>query len=174
MKLVKCFVRLALLAAILAGAASCLVAADSLPLTPAETLSGEKLEFPAALAHKTAVCVFGFSKEAGDRTKVWMTRLSQDRINAWSVANLEKAPGLVRGMIRGSMRRGTPEVQLSHSLVMTKNEKAWRQALGVKQDGMPVVILLDPAGNIVWAYEGEFGDEPYRQLKSKFENTSPK
>ena len=57
-------------------------------MTQAETLAGQKLEFPAALAGKAAVCVFGFSKEAGDGTKVWMTRLSEDGINSWSIANL--------------------------------------------------------------------------------------
>ncbi len=64
-------------------------AAGSLPVTPAETLTGQKLSFPAALSGRPAVCVFGFSREAGDRTQVWMTRLSKDGINAWSVANLE-------------------------------------------------------------------------------------
>jgi hypothetical protein len=71
-------------------------------------LSAQKLSFPAALAGKPAVCVFGFSKEAGDRTKEWMARLSKEGINAWSVANLEGAPAPVRGMIRSSMRNGTP------------------------------------------------------------------
>src|SRR6202140_3928570 len=103
--------------------------AENLPMTQAETLAGQKLEFPAALAGKAAVCVFGFSKEAGDRTKVWMTRLSQDGINSWSIANLEGAPALVRGMIRSSMRKGTPPPLLERSLIMTKDEKAWKHAL---------------------------------------------
>jgi hypothetical protein len=45
-----------------------LAAAESLPVTAAETLTGAKVSFPTALAGKPAVCVFGFSKEAGDRT----------------------------------------------------------------------------------------------------------
>jgi len=43
-------------------------AAENLPVTQAETLTGQKLEFPLALAGKPAVCVFGFSREAGDKT----------------------------------------------------------------------------------------------------------
>src|ERR1700733_287451 len=93
----------------LLGAGWAVAAAESVPVTQAETLTGQKLEFPSALAGKPAVCVFGFSKEAGDRTKTWMTRLTQDGVSAWSVANLESAPALVRGMIRGSMRKGTPQ-----------------------------------------------------------------
>jgi hypothetical protein len=147
-------------------------AAQSLPVTPAETLSGKKLEFPTALAGKTAVCVFGFSKEAGDHTKVWMTRLAQDGIDAWSVANLEKAPAMVRGMIRGSMRKGTPASRLDHSLIMTKDEKVWRQVLGVKQDNLPVVVLLDSSVKVIWTYEDVFGDEAFQQLKSELAATA--
>jgi hypothetical protein len=142
-------------------------AAESLPVTPAETLSGRKLEFPTDLAGKAAVVVFGFSREAGDLTKVWMTRLSQDGINCWSVANLEKAPAMVRGMIRGSMRKGTPASQLDHSLILTKDNKRWAQAVGLKQESQSVVVLLDAAGKILWTFEGPFSDQAYQQLKSK-------
>jgi hypothetical protein len=143
--------------------------ADNLPVTSAETLAGQKLEFPTALAGKPAVCVFGFSKEAGDRTKVWMNRLTQDGINAWSVANLEGAPALVRGMIRGSMRKGTPQAQLARSLIMTKDEKAWKLAVGATQDSLPLVVVFDSSTQIQWKYEGLFGDEPYLELKTRLE-----
>jgi hypothetical protein len=145
------------------------VAAESLPVTPAETLSNQKLDFPTAALGKPAVYVFGFSKAAGDKVKPWMARLSQDGVNCWSVANLEGAPSLVRGMIRSSMRKGTPQSLLDHSLVMTKDEKAWKQALGVKQDGLPVAVLVDSAGQVLWTYEGAFGEEPYHELKGRFE-----
>jgi hypothetical protein len=144
-------------------------AVESLPVTPAETLSGHKLEFPTALAGKTAVCVFGFSKEAGDGSKIWMSRLTQDGINSWSVANLEKAPALVRGMIRSSMRKGTPAPQLEHSLILTKDEKAWEHTVGAKQQNLPVVVLFDATGRIIWTHEGLFDEQPYRELKSKVE-----
>src|SRR5579871_1312712 len=155
-----------------ASALSAVGAAENLPVTPAETLSGHKLEFPTALAGKTAVCVFGFSKEAGDRTKVWMDRLYQDGIDAWSVANLEKAPAMVRGMIRGSMRKATPAPRLEHSLILSKNLKAWEHALGVKQENVPVVVLLDATGRPIWIYEGLFGDQLYQELKNKFETAT--
>jgi hypothetical protein len=152
-------------------AGCCLAASDNLPVTPAETLADQKIVFPTALAGKAAVCVFGFSKEAGDRTKVWMTRLSQDGINAWSIANLEGAPGLVRGMIRSIMRKGTPQPLLERSLILTKDEKAWKRAVGSKQDNLPVVVLLDGKGQILWTHEGPFGDEPYRELKTRLDAT---
>jgi len=154
---------------VLLGACWAAAAAENLPVTPAETLTGQKLEFPTALAGKPVVCVFGFSKEAGDRTKVWMMRLSQDGINAWSVANLESAPALVRGMIRSSMRKGTPQPLLERSLILTKEEKAWKRALGVKQNNLPVVVLLDAAGHPLWTHEGLFSEESLREVKTRFD-----
>jgi hypothetical protein len=98
-----------------------------------------------------------------------MTRLSQDGFNAWSVADLEAAPALVRGMIRSSMRKATPQPLLERSLILTKDEKIWKHAVGAKQDNLPVVVLLDGRGQIRWTYEGLFGDKSYRELKTRME-----
>jgi len=114
-------------------------------------------------------CVFGFTKVPGEQTKAWMARLSQDGVNAWSVANLEGAPAFVRGMIRSSMRKGTAPPLLDRSLIMTKDEKSWKSALGVKQANLPVVVLLDAKGQVLWTYEGLFADSPYQELKSKLD-----
>ncbi len=72
-------------------------------------------------------------------------------------------------MIRGSMRKGTPQALLAHSLILTKDEKAWKRTVAVKQDNLPVVVLFDAGGLILWTYEGLFGDEPYRELKTKLD-----
>jgi hypothetical protein len=142
-------------------------AAENLPVTPAESLAGQKLEFPTVLAGKPAVCVFGFSKEAGERTGSWMTELSRDGIDSWSIANLEGAPVLVRGMIRASMRKGTPRALLARSLILTRDEKSWKVAVGAKQDNLPVVVLFDAKGRILWTYEGLFDSQAYRELKTE-------
>jgi hypothetical protein len=152
---------------ILLGAAWSSVASDNLPATAAETLSGEKLEFPSALAGKASVCVFGFSQESGDAVKVWMNQLSKDGINAWSIAELESSPRLMRGVIRKGMRKSTPPQLLDHSLVLTKDAKAWKRVLGTKQEKLPVVILLDAAGHIAWNYVGLPRHGPYGELKAK-------
>ena len=144
------------------------VAAEGLPSSHAETLTGQKLEFPAALRGRSAVCVFGFSKGAGDLTKVWMERLNQDGVNVWSVAELEKAPALVRGMIRGSMRKGTPQSLLGHSLILTRDTDLWERAVSASGETLPVVVVFDADGQILWKYQGAFSDEKYRELKEKF------
>jgi hypothetical protein len=142
-------------------------AADPIPVTPAETLSGRKISFPTVLGGKPAICIFGFSKEAGDRTKEWMSHFQQDGVEAWSIANLEAAPAFVRGMIRGSMRKDTPPQLLERSLIMTKDERPWKVAVGAKVEKAPVVVVFDAATHIVWSHEGPFDAESYREARSK-------
>jgi hypothetical protein len=40
-------------------------------------------------------------------------------------------------------------------------------AVGAKDDKLPVVVVLNAAGKIVWTYEGLPGDDAYNELKAK-------
>jgi hypothetical protein len=135
---------------------ACQLAQGALPATDGETLDGRKVSFPALLAGQPAVCVFSFSREAGEKTRAWMEPLVKANANAYSVANLEAAPRLVRGLIRRGMRSGTPEAFRGRSIILTSHEKAWRQALQVADDQLPVVVKFDAAGAVVDRYAGAF------------------
>jgi len=154
----------------LAIAASSYAAEAGLPSTHGENLNGQQIEFPGVLQGKVSVCVFGFSKTAGDPAKAWMTRLEKEGIEAWSVADLEGAPSLVRGMIKSSMRKGTSESLRGRSLVLTKDEKAWKQALGATQPDLPVVAVFDSNGQTAWTYEGLVGADVLKRVKAKLES----
>jgi predicted transcriptional regulator len=65
------------------------------------------------------------------------------------------------------MRKGTPQPLLKRSLIITKDDKAWRAALGVKQENLPVVVLLDSAGKVLWTHEGLYDDEAVGELKRR-------
>lgn len=149
-------------------------AAPPLPHTPAETLSGKKIVFPDVLAGAPAVCVFGFSHESGEPTKTWVMHLYESGIHAWSIAELEAAPGFIRGMIRASMRRETPANLQDHGLILTRDDKAWRAALGLTQDRVPLVVLLDASGQLVWSQSGVFNEKTLDELRQKWNHlTSP-
>ena len=133
-----------------------LLGAQTLPPTPGETLDGRKISFPALLAGKPAVCVFSFSKEAGEKVQSWMEALVRANVDAYSVANLEAAPRLVRGMIRRGMRGGMPEAYRPRSIILTENETAWKQALQVTDERLPLVVRFDASGNIKDRHAGPF------------------
>jgi hypothetical protein len=72
------------------------------------------------------------------------------------------------------MRKVTPQPLLEHSLIMTKDEQAWKRALGSRDDKLPVVAVLDEAGNVVWTYDGLANDEAYSEVKAKLAAASLK
>jgi|HubBroStandDraft_1064217.scaffolds.fasta_scaffold358816_1 hypothetical protein len=148
----------------------CLCAAQSgqdLPSDKAETITGKKLDFPAAMRGSVATCVFGFGNDSVNRVGVWLESLSSDNINAWSVVNLESIPGVARGALRVSMRQGTPKELLDRSLVISKNSKEWKRILEVQKESLPVVVLFDKAGTIVWKRQGTFSSSIADELKAK-------
>lgn len=142
--------------------------AQTLPVTRAETLNGEKIDFPTAALGKPAVFVLAFTHTAGDKIHPWMDALTRDGIPSWSAADIEGAPLFVRGMIRSSMRKDTPQSQWDHTLIMSKDSKAWKQTLKVTNDNVPVVVVVSAGGTVIWSIEGVFSVDAYEQLKQKY------
>ncbi|HEY1760503.1 MAG TPA: hypothetical protein VGG72_34330 [Bryobacteraceae bacterium] len=158
------------LLALMGGALS--LKAQDLPVAPAETIDGKKLEFPTALRGSIATCVFGFGKDSADKVDIWLESLSGDNINAWSVVNLETVPAVARGTIRVSMRIGTPAALRGHSLVISKDYKEWKNILEIQQDNLPVVVLFRADGKIVWKRRGTFSASIADELKAQIANLS--
>ncbi len=145
--------------------------AQAYPITHAETLSGAKIDFPEAIQGKAVVCVFAFSHEAGGKIRPWTDALSKDQVipvgtELWSVADVEGAPSIVRGMIRSSFRKSTPQSLWEHTLVMTSNSKVWQRALHVTHDKVPMVVLFDASGHVTWIHEGLFDSAALDELKA--------
>ena len=144
------------------------MAAAAWPVTEGETLSGRKITVPASFAGKPAVLVFSFSREAGEKVRYWLDPLLKDGVNAWSVANLEAAPRLIRGLVRNGMKKDMLPDAEAHSVLLYKDDKEWRQALGVEKNDTPLVVLLDPKGQAVWKHQGLFDSVVYRALLKRF------
>lgn len=145
---------------------NCVMAQD-LPNDKAESISGKKLDFPSALRGSVATCVFGFGKDSSDRVGVWLESLSSENINAWSVVNLESTTAGARGVLRMTMRKGTPKELLDRSLVISKDSKEWKRILEVEKESLPVVVLFDKEGKIVWKRAGTFSSSITDELKSR-------
>ena len=141
--------------------------AQDLPVTAAESIDGKKLQFPSALRGSVVTCVFGFGKDSSDKAGVWLESLMGDGISAWSVVNLETVPAVVRSTIRIAMRKGTPKELLGRSLIVSKFYKEWKQILEIQQDNLPVVVLFDADGKIVWKRRGTFSASISDELKAK-------
>lgn len=149
-------------------------AAQDLPSDKAESISGKKMDFPAVLRGSIATCVFGFGNDSVDRVGVWLESLASDNINAWSVVNLETTPAGARGVLRMSMRVGTPKELLDRSLIISKDYKEWRRILEVQKESLPVLVLFDKAGKIAWKRQGTFSSSITDELKARIAELSGK
>lgn len=138
------------------------------PVTEGETLSGTKLSLPSAAQGKPALIVMTFSKEAGEASKPWCTRILKDfppaQLN--QIAMLEKAPRLVRGLIRRGMRGDMPTNLHARTILLYQGDAEWRQRLGIGNDRLPIVVVLDAQGRIAAQYAGNFDESQYQKLRT--------
>lgn len=139
---------------------------QSLPATPAESLTGQKMTIPDALRGKPSVCVFGFDLDADRKLRAWLDPLSRDGINVWAVANIGSTP-LVHDVVKVNLRRGTTPAQQARILVMTQDAKKWKDLLHVEDQDRPVVVVLDSSGKAVWMEPAGFSKMVYKKVKTQ-------
>ena len=142
--------------AVLCGAT--MAAAQTMPQTAGETLSGQTVTLAQAVRGQRVVLVAGFSRAGGEGTGAWVKAVQTDPAlkgaAVWQVALLAGVPGIFRGAIRNGMKKGMPEEQQSRFVVLAQDEAAWRSYFGVTEDSEPYVLLLDAAGKVLWRGHG--------------------
>ena len=67
---------------------------------------------------------------------------------------LEKAPGMLRGIIKSGMRKGTTPEEQNRIVVMTKDQEEWEKFFGVEDEKAPYVVVLNAKGDVVWHGHG--------------------
>ncbi len=157
--------RLSLL--LIAASALCLCA-EQFPHIQGETLAGKKIALPDAAAGHSAAIVIGFTHGSQNQTKAWADRLRND-FPTYSIAVLEDAPRLVRGMAVHGMKGGVPEDQRDHFVVIYRNEKELKAASDFQAQAPndAYVLLLDKDGAIHWHTHGPITDAGLQELKSQ-------
>jgi ATP10 protein len=159
---VRTFMRLLALALALAAG----LCGQQFPHIEGKNLLGQKMALPDAAAGHDAVVVIGFTHASQNQTKAWTARLKRE-LNTYSVAVLEDAPRLVRGMAVHGMKGGVPEDERSNFLVVDRDEKELKQAAAFDQPNDAYVLLLDKNGAILWKFHGPVTDAALAELKAK-------
>lgn len=133
-------------------------AAQTMPGTSGETLSGKRIVLADATRGHAVVLVAGFSHEGGNGTGAWVKAVRSDAalggIAVYQVAMLEGAPSFIRGTIKNGMRKGVSAADQDQFVVLTQDDKLWRQFFAVTTDKDPYVAVLDAKGNVVWRGHG--------------------
>ncbi|HWF45407.1 MAG TPA: hypothetical protein VG168_00255 [Bryobacteraceae bacterium] len=151
--------------------AAALLHAEQLPRVTSETLAGNELDLPSALSGRVAVLCIGFTHSSQSQVKAWSTTLrsqlsKEPGVAVYSVAVLEDAPRLVRGMIVHSMKGSVPQANYSTFLLVFKNEKELKQAVGFSAGDEAYVVVLDPTRTIEYKLHGPPSVAAVRDINS--------
>jgi hypothetical protein len=140
------------------------LAAQSIPHAQADTLSGGKITLPDAALGHTVIFTIGFSRAGGDATNRWNRELKKQLagksdVHFYTVAVLQDAPKMVRGMIRHGMRNGVPKDEQDAFLLIYEGEDAWKAFAGFSGADDAYLIVVDSTGTARARVHGKTPDE---------------
>jgi hypothetical protein len=145
---------------------------EQMPRITGENLSGKQVSLPSTSAGAVAIICIGFSRASQSQLKPWAERATKafrqnDRVLVYSVAVLEDAPRLVRGMAVHGMRSRVPAQQQDHFIVVYRGESELKRITGFQRPEEAYVLLLDPRGEIQWVSHGPVSDAALQELTDR-------
>src|SRR4051812_43001707 len=135
-------------------------AADAFPHINGQTFGERAAVLPDVFKGKPTILVITFTRAAQEQARVWTEKLKQKSLSVatYQVLELEDVPRLMRGFVRGSIRRGIPKEQLDSFVLLFEGQDALKKAVGFGADKDAYVVLLDANGNILWKEHGAVDD----------------
>lgn len=157
----------ALLALLTAG-----MAAQSLPRTESETLSGKKVVLPDDARGKVTLFIVGFSRKSKDPTTAWARVISREfagdgDFSYYQVAVLEDVPRLLRGFVVRGIRGGVPQEQHDRFLLLFQGELQWKTLCHYAEPNQAYLVLTDAAGSVRWQADQPFSDATWTELRAQ-------
>ena len=144
-------------------------AADAFPHLAGQTLGERAVAIPDAFKGKQTVLVITFTRAAQDQARAWTDRIKQKSISAptFQVLELEDVPRLMRGFVRGSIRRSIPKDSQDNFILLFEGEDALKKAAGFQVSDDAYVLLLDADGNVQWREHGVISDAKLTALQDE-------
>ncbi len=127
------------------------------PTVAGESLAGEQVELPTALAGQPAVLLIGYLQEAQFDIDRWLMGLIQAGTAA-PILELPTIPGLAptiaSGWIDDGMRSGIPEEDWAVVVTLYGSAaKPVAELTGTENGRLARVILLDADGTVAWFHD---------------------
>jgi hypothetical protein len=144
----------------------------TIPQIRGATLEDQDIILPDAVRGKVALLIITFSKAAGELGRGWNDPFlndypQDDKVTSYAIAMLEDVPSLLRGMVRGGIKKSVPSSMRHRFLTVKQDENQWKQYVGLKSDKDPYLILLDRNGQLQWMHSGTFDPTIYGGLRAR-------
>ena len=142
----------------------------TIPQIKGTTLEDRAIVLPDAVRGKVTLLIITFSKAAGELGRGWNDPFlkdhpQDDKVTSYAIAMLEDVPSLLRGMVRGGIKRGVPLPMRRPFLTVSQDENQWKQYVGLKNDKEPYLLLINGNGQLQWIHHGAFDPTVYAGLK---------
>src|SRR5665213_1428189 len=142
--------------------------AEQFPTLEADDLNGRHVTLPALTQGAPTILIVGFTRSSGEQTKDWTKRIPKDVSPPYSIAVLEDAPRLMRGIAVRSIRSGVPRAQRDHFLILYQNENDLKAAAQFQAADEAYLMVLGPDGSVRWRFHGAFTHTALKQLREQF------
>ena len=157
---------------VLAGTATAAPLAPGAALPPlrGELLTGRDAELPALTHGKVALVAFGFTRNSSKDVEAWVGRFKSaygsDTSFTWIEVPLINSgmAKLMKPLIQGGMRGGTPEPDRAHVMTVWGAPHAWKDWLEFGEPASAYLVLLDREGRVRWRGAGPLDDSRWREL----------
>lgn len=145
--------------------------AQQIPATQAKALDGSSVSVPDAASDKPLLFVVGFSHQSSGPCQAWDKRLAplylnNPRVLYYEAADFQGVPSLILKMILRGLKREIPVNEHSHFVLLQANEEQWKSAAQFSAPNEPYILLVNPAGHIVWQTHGVVTDERFAALQA--------
>ena len=153
-----------------AAPAAPLAPGAALPALRGELLSGQHAELPAFTHGRVALVAFGFTRGSSKDVEAWAARFKAqhgaDTTYTWLEVPLIGGgmARLMKPVIQGGMRGGTPEPDRVHVLTVWGVPHEWKDWLQYEAPNSAYVVLLDRDGVVRWRGAGPLDDARWQSL----------
>jgi hypothetical protein len=129
-----------------------------------QLLDGTKVVLPDAAAGKPCIVVVGMSRGSADPTERWSTELAKregDHAAVFSIALLDKVPGLFRGMVVRSLRKqyDLPDGKAPTYFLTSFDGTTLRQVAPTGKDDDPATYVFDAHGKLLASFRETYSED---------------
>lgn len=135
------------------------LAAQQIPPTSVDTLSGGHVFLPVPASTKPLIVLMSFSHKGSDDVDAWnqlfRVRYETDpRVDYCELADFQGVPSLVMKMILHGMHRAVHEPEKSHLGLLYAHEEEWKKLVSFQNPDITYVVVAAPDGHVVWQTHG--------------------
>jgi predicted transcriptional regulator len=144
-------------------------AADAFPHLTGQSFGERAVTLPDAFKGKPTILVITFTRAAQEQARAWTDKIKKESPNiaSYQVLELEDVPRLMRGFVRGSIRRGIPKESQDTFVLLFEGEDALKKTVGFQASDDAYVLLLDANGNVIWRQHGAVDEKKMAALQGE-------